>query len=264
MRAVHDVAAMRTAFRGWPVIAAKGYLWKRFGFPAREITIRSRGGTRISAPLVQNVGALYTALDVFAFGAYENDWELEDEPFIVDIGANIGAWALWVAERRPRLRGTCYEPDPAAVTYLRRNLELNGLEESIEVRAEAVSDQTGTATLFQARPGDGTSSLASTSHITSFERETRVPTVSLSDALERIDGEVSLLKIDCEGAEYDLISRAPASALKRVKRIVLEYHPASPDMLEALRGRLEETGLATVKESRRSADEGTLWLSRGT
>ena len=51
---------------------------------------------------------------------------------------------------------------------------LNGLEERVEFRSEAVSDRTGTVSLFQAEPGDGASSLHSVSHAIHFERETRV------------------------------------------------------------------------------------------
>ena len=262
MRTLDELAAIRAAFRGWPAITAKGFLWKHLSLPDREIEIQSRGGTTIAAPLVHNVGALYTAVDVFALGAYECDWELDDDPVVVDIGANIGAWVLRLAEQRPRLRGICYEPDPGAASYLRRNLFLNGLEERVEVRSEAISDRTGTASLFQAKPGDGTSSLRSVSHAIRFEQETPVRTVSFLKAMERIEGQVSLLKIDCEGAEYDIIARAPFEAWERIRRVVIEYHPAPADRVEAIRARFAELRFNMIKERHRTVGEGTFWLAR--
>jgi FkbM family methyltransferase len=261
--AVRDLPKVRAAFRDWPTLALKGFLWKHFRLPRSEIEIESRGGTAIAAPLVPNVGALYTALDVFAFGAYECDWDLEDDPIVVDIGANIGAWVLWLAEQRPQMTGTCYEPDPVAASYLSRNLVRNGLQERVVVRSEAVSDRSGIASLFQAKPGDGTSSLYPVSHAAQFERETNVPTVSFSEAMQRIDGEVSLVKIDCEGAEYSIVNRTPIDAWKRVKRVVVEYHPAPSERIHALRTRLVELGFIVIKERRRAVAEGTLWLARG-
>jgi FkbM family methyltransferase len=262
MRALDEMTRMRAAFRGWLGLTAKGLLWKHLSLPQREIQVRTRDGTTIIAPLVRNIGALYTAVDVFALDAYECDWELEDEPVVVDIGANIGSWVLRLAEQRPRLKGLCYEPDPAAVAYLTRNLEANGLAERVEARAEAVSARTGTALLHQAEPGDGTSSLRTVSHVSHFERDTPVRTVSFSDAIQEVHGHVSLLKIDCEGAEYDIVGRSPADAWQQVKRVVIEYHPAPPDKIEALRDRFADLGYALIKERRRGEAEGTLWLVR--
>jgi FkbM family methyltransferase len=262
MRQLEELARIRAAFRGWLRFAAKGFLWKHVSLPKREVHVTTRGGTTIRAPLVRNIGALYTAIDVFALDAYECEWELEDHAVVVDIGANIGAWVLRLAEQRPQVAGMCYEPDPAAASYLTRNLQANGLAARIEVRSEAVSDRTGTAVLHQAEPGDGTSSLRAVSHVSQFERDTPVQTVSFSDAMERVSGQVSLLKIDCEGAEYDIIGRSPSSAWERVKRIVVEYHPAPAEKVHALRSRLTDLGFEVVKERRRGDGEGTLWLAR--
>ena len=263
MRAVTELAGVRATFKGWPSIAAKGFLWKHFELPRREIVIRSRGGTSIVAPLVHNVGALYGALEVFALRAYDHEWQLEQAPVILDIGANIGAWTLWVSEKRPGARGTCYEPDPAAAAYLRRNLELNGLQAQVDVRTEAVSDQTGTASLFQAHPGEGSSSLQQTSPVATFDRETTVPTVSFNEVVGRIESEeISIVKMDCEGAEYDILEHSSADAWARVKRVVLEYHPTAPGRHDHLRQRFAELGFSEAREDRRPGGLGTLWLAR--
>ena len=262
MRALDELMKIRAAFRGWPRIAALGLLWKHLSLPEREIRVRTRRGTTITAPLVRNIGALYTAIDVFALGAYDCEWELEDEPIVIDIGANIGAWVLWLAEQRPQLTGVCYEPDAAAVPYLKRNLEANGLAERVEVRSDAVSEQSGTALLHQAEPGDGTSSLRSVSHVSHFQRTTAVRTMSFRDAIEQVTGDVSLLKIDCEGAEYDIVRSSPPDAWRHVKRVVIEYHPAPAEEVEALRHRFAALGFATLKDRRRGNVEGTLWLVR--
>jgi FkbM family methyltransferase len=259
---IGEVAQIRSAFSGWPGLVAKGFLWKHLGLPDREVEVTTRDGTRIVVPLVRNIGALYTAIDVFAFDAYEWDWELEEAPFVVDIGANIGAWVLRVAQQRPGVTGVCYEPDPAAVTYLARNLALNGLVDAVQVRTEAVSGRSGMARLFQAEPGDGTSSLRAVSHATEFKQETRVRTVSFADAMTQISHEVSLLKMDCEGAEYDIVRNSPRELWEGVKRAVVEYHPGSPDDIQALRAQFLDFGFVVVNERHRGAGEGTLWLAR--
>jgi FkbM family methyltransferase len=262
MRAFDELAEVRAAFREWPSIAVKGFLWKHLDLPRRELRVHSRGSSTLVAPLVRNVGALYTAVDVFAFGAYACDWEIEDKPCVIDIGANIGAWVIWLAEQRPHVHGIAFEPDGEAASYLRRNLELNGLADRIDVQEVAISGQTGTARLFQARPGEGTSSLRPKSHAATFERETVVPTLSLDDAIADFDAEVSLVKMDCEGAEYDIVNASSLEAWNRIRRVVVEYHPAEPTKLNALRVRFHELGYSVLHERHRSANEGTLWLAR--
>jgi FkbM family methyltransferase len=259
---VRELKQLRSAFHNWRTLAIKGFLWKHLNLPRREIELQSRSGTTITAPLVRDVGALYTAVELFAMRVYEISWELDEEPFVVDIGANIGSAILWFAEQRPRLRGVCYEPDPAASTYLRANLRSNGLDDRIGVRDEAVSDRTGTAALFQAQPGAGVSSLVPNSSIVSFDRETEVPTIAFAEVIERVDGDVSLLKLDCEGAEYDIVERSPAAAWTRVKRVVAEYHPTALGRHTAFRKRLHEFGFAVVKEASHGGGLGTLWLER--
>ena len=52
-----------------------------------------------------------------------------------------------------------------------------------------------------------------------------VPAVTLAQALERLDGQdCDLLKIDCEGAEYDILMNADPACWRHIRHIVMEYH----------------------------------------
>jgi FkbM family methyltransferase len=52
----------------------------------------------------------------------------------------------------------------------------------------------------------------------------KVPCMSLEEALSRCQGEDIVMKMDIEGAEYDVIPACSKSALRRCKRIFLETH----------------------------------------
>ena len=59
--------------------------------------------------------------------------------------------------------------------------------------------------------------------------------------LDRID----LLKVDCEGGEYELFRHASDDALARVDRVTLEWHmvgPETDELLYELRQRLDAAG----------------------
>jgi hypothetical protein len=52
-----------------------------------------------------------------------------------------------------------------------------------------------------------------------------VPSLSLADAFARLEiAQCDLMKVDCEGAEYPILFNTPDEVLKRVRRIVMEYH----------------------------------------
>lgn len=60
----------------------------------------------------------------------------------VDVGAADGLYTLSFLARTPAHRVIAFEPDPACLSTLRRNLELNGLsqDERLQIREEFVGD----------------------------------------------------------------------------------------------------------------------------
>lgn len=129
---------------------------------------------------------------------------------VVDIGANVGLFTLLARERFPAARIHAYEPSPGTAAYARVNIAhpLTTLfEEGVAAedgRAEMV--ELGGATLAQtAQTPDGAIAL------TSFAR-----------VLERAGGRIDLLKVDCEGAEWDFLR--DRDLFRRVGTIRMEYH----------------------------------------
>lgn len=51
-----------------------------------------------------------------------------------------------------------------------------------------------------------------------------VPAVALSAILSIYPGDVDLLKMDVEGAQYRIIAATPIPLLAKVRRMVVEYH----------------------------------------
>lgn len=65
---------------------------------------------------------------------------------VFDIGANIGFFALAAAKLvGPSGRVVAFEPNPAVVARLKKNVELNGLAERVKIEQSAVGDFDGTA-----------------------------------------------------------------------------------------------------------------------
>lgn len=130
---------------------------------------------------------------------------------IIDIGAGVGSFAVVAARRFPACRVLAFEPDPEQCTLLRENAAANGVD--IETRCLAI----GTKPTYLLS-GEG----ARSSTVVRSEHGTSVPGAPLDDFL---GGEtVDLLKIDCEGAELDVLRSISEERLARVTRVALEYH----------------------------------------
>ena len=251
-RLARDLTLVRRAFRNWRSVASAGLLWRHLPLPRRELTVVTRGGTRIAVPLGRAAGALYPVLEVFAFSEYAFDWRLEDDPCIVDVGAHVGAFTLWLAERYPSLRAVCFEPDPEAYRYLERNTQ----RIAATLQRRAVGASSGTAMLRRPIAGGGISTLRTAAH----GDDVAVEVVSLEQVLAPL-ADVSLLKLDCEGSEYELVLDTPDGCWGRVRRVVLEYHPLPEREPSSLVDRLGSVGLRLVRAEPKNG-VGTYWFSR--
>lgn len=139
---------------------------------------------------------------------------------VLDIGANIGLFALASRHQFSRAVIACYEPNPALEPYLSAHcLAVDAFH-----YMEAIGVKTGRVNLRS-----GSDSL----HSVIFESsKATIPQYPFIDAVARLRN-VDLLKLNCEGTEWNLFS--DPGPWQRVGSLVLEYH------LWAKPGATEET-----------------------
>jgi FkbM family methyltransferase len=127
-----------------------------------------------------------------------------DDFVFVDVGANIGGYALFVAANTgPRARILAVEPQTAVFERLVNNIQLNAFA-TVKAVACAVADKNGELTLFMDLQNQGESSVKIVS-ADGRGRSVKVPARTLFSLLQdegitRLDA----AKLDVEGAE-DLI-----------------------------------------------------------
>jgi FkbM family methyltransferase len=176
-----------------------------------------------------------------------------EAPFaVVDLGANIGLFDLWVLRHFPEAGIIAVEPDPANLEVLRRCLALNDrtgrwtvIEAAASNRAGTVSFTAGGASLSRIEPGGGNL------------------TVRTVDAFEYLQG-ADLVKIDIEGGEWDIITD-PRFKQLAPRALVLEYHPhlaPTDNPSELARWLVAEAGLRVEPASRFGPGHGMLWAWR--
>jgi FkbM family methyltransferase len=81
------------------------------------------------------------------------------------------------------------------------------------------------------------------------------------NSLDRCD----ILKMNCEGAEYEILYNTPKEYLAKVKRIRVDYHDFNPkDKHEELIKFLEKDGFTLIKQTTNSEKCGNIWMDRIT
>jgi FkbM family methyltransferase len=152
---------------------------------------------------------------------------------ILDIGSNIGASILFFHEQFPAARIYGFEPNPDTFQVLQKNV--SSLP-SVEVFNYGLGASDATISV----PFDG----ADFSRFMSKDKTADwsgplSPTSCLikhaGDVVRNLGlTQVGLIKIDCEGAEYDVLTSLPPDLLSQCKWIVGEMHDESAFQLLAL------------------------------
>jgi len=167
----------------------------------------------------------------------ENVYEVKDTHLnhggvVIDIGANIGTFSVYAAN----FGATVYaiEPEPHNLEALKKNIELNHMQDKIHVCPYAISDYKGTAVINDMGGGstikdDGI-----------FGAEVEVMPFDNFFNLYHIN-EVDVLKIDAEGAEVEIILGASKENLQKCKYITMEFDIRSGKNMGSMVQKLSET-----------------------
>jgi FkbM family methyltransferase len=161
----------------------------------------------------------------------------------LDVGANVGVYVLqfahWSGEHG---RVIAFEPNPGALTLLKRHVRMNGIESRVEIIPFAVGASEGEATLY-ALGAEGMSRLGAPNHaLAGRTRELTVSVVTLDRFCEMKNLEPDWLFIDIEGFEIAALLGARELIARRrgELNIIVEMHPNVWDSANTSRKETEE------------------------
>jgi len=280
VRRLRVLLASRILFRNWLSAGIKYYLI-RHGLVDESITARFRcgyGGVYVLSPWVYSLivnayyDGLFSGLDcgdlvylVLDYGGFRVRLHIDSVVFlgdvvrenfvggayddlvvggrvVADVGAGVGDTAILFALRGAR-RVVALEPYPSLYGEALINIRANGVEDrvalidaglgSFDGEVCASANNLNEYTIF--KPSD--------------ECGVRVRMYTLSSLIKEFNIENgSILKMDCEGCEYETIPRASSKDLSVFSQIIIEYHNGYHE----LRNALEKAGFKTTIKPIRS------------
>jgi len=138
---------------------------------------------------------------------------------IIDIGAGIGASAIYFDAFYPRTQIHCFEPSPRSFQYLKLNTEN---KKNINIHNYGLFNKEVTASLHLGNKHFATDSISY--HCNSSDNTTNVQLKNAKDVLDKISiGRKSILKIDTEGCEVPILNNIK-DMLPCFSLAFFEYH----------------------------------------
>ncbi|MBB5855628.1 FkbM family methyltransferase [Amycolatopsis umgeniensis] len=204
-------------------------------------------------PSGQHDELMFIFNEVFHFDTYaQSVGNVPEEGVILDIGANVGLFSIYAKRQKPNATLIAFEPIPASVSALRRNIELHGMT-GVTVYPLALGevDRKDVAfTYYPGMPGNSTRHPETKNeHFAAQAVEVRVEVATVSSVLARHPEleRVDLVKIDVEGSELEVLAGLSEGDWAKIQSWVIEISDAD-GQLGVLRKTLESHGYTVEAE----------------
>jgi FkbM family methyltransferase len=174
-----------------------------------ELRVASIGNKKLVTNISEPLG-----LNSYFFGSDEiakfANALLPKNGIFLDIGANMGHWSIWAAERvQNRGKVYAFEPNLKVARLLECSKSLNGFQHFFQIRGEALwseSNQTLPFFLSKNPRNTGTSSLKNRGGTLNAQESIEVCTLKLDDFFEQEKIEYcDFIKIDVESVELEVL-----------------------------------------------------------
>lgn len=149
--------------------------------------------------------------------------QFNDNDVVVDIGANVGSLSILLAKKYPNIKIYAYEAHPINYENLLRNIKENNVDNVYAFNKAVYSEDDYLVTINLNSDNTGASNLYVNPevhpNIYNKEHSVDVSTITLDTIIESNGIEkIKFLKLDCEGAEFEIIENS-----KLIDNVPIEY-----------------------------------------
>lgn len=201
----------------------------------REIWMAYRSGRPLPPFILRNGFVIQHTIDdaplrtfraIFEKEIYTSHGFYAPEPgdTVLDIGANVGFFAMYITRKEPNARVFCFEPSAETRRRLDRNILVNRLEDTVRSYPFALGARDGESCFFETAATVRRSLYPEAASAEGDSSVTLVPCIRLETAIE-LTGEplIDFLKLSVEGAEAPILEAADRFVFNRVRKIAVAF-----------------------------------------
>lgn len=154
--------------------------------------------------------------------------DFKEGDVVIDIGANVGMVYIYLAKKYPFLKIYSFEPVKQNYENLLRNIDINNIPNGV-ITAENVAITKDRRNIDMVVPlvNTGGSSFIFENNLPTINTNINigVKSITFDDIFEKYNiDKCKLLKIDCEGSEYEILYNASENNLKKCENMRGEFH----------------------------------------
>ena len=159
---------------------------------------------------------------------YDFNIDFKEGDIVIDIGANVGMVSILLAKKFPFLKIYSFEPLKENYDNFIKNIELNNIPKGVIIAENKAVTKDGrliTMSINSAnKGGSSTTDVISINSIMTKENS-QVESITLEEIFNKYNiNKLKLLKIDCEGSEYEILYNTDTNLLKNIENLRGEFH----------------------------------------
>jgi FkbM family methyltransferase len=180
-----------------------------------------RNGIRFK---VRNMPDIFAIRSMFVRDPWTKYHKIKNNDVVIDIGAFIGDFAIFAVSSAKNAKVFAYEPSRKNFEYLIENIKLNNLGDNIIPFNLAITNVKKKMKLYvnpeNRSAGDSIYKIGIGNLSTSVVNSTTLEDVFKSNNIKYCN----FMKMNCEGAEFDILLNTPKEIFEKIGYIAMEYH----------------------------------------
>lgn len=201
--------------------------------PSSRVILKSESGISLRCRLDSGFDLWHVA-QIFLDNEYGSEFA---DKCVIDAGMSNGDSSIYFASRGAKLV-IGLEPSPESFALAEQNISLNGMRGKVVPLNQALAAAVGTTELMLSTAAPEASAISPSKQIADqvhFNSRVTVNTITVSEIISRFKlDRVDLLKLDCEGCEYEVIRNLAPSDAALISDIIMEFHDGPRNLEECL------------------------------